>query len=227
MRYHISFDIDFKRNPFKGRYIAVEGNDGSGKSTQVEQLARYFQEKGNTVLPTHEPTREGHIGKLIHEVLQAKVKIPSVSLQYLFSADRAVHYATKVIPALEDGAIVISDRCFWSAVPYGLVDREALDYTNEGYVLLVAQGLLSMYHQFIVPDATFYLDVSVESAMKRLSSMDKSQEIYERREVLENIERGYKWLIKQFPKEFVVIEAEESVEEVTEAIINRLLKLLK
>ena len=46
MRYHIEFDISLRKNPYKGVYIAIEGIDGSGKTTQAEKLARYFKEKG-------------------------------------------------------------------------------------------------------------------------------------------------------------------------------------
>ena len=114
-------------------------------------------------------------------------------MQFLFSADRNVHHETFTEPALRDGKVVVSDRCFWSVIPYGIMDREGDAYKKEtGELLLIAQGLLSHYHQFIVPDYTFYLDISVDNAMKRLSHMDKEKEIYEKREKLEKIVQGYK-----------------------------------
>ena len=228
MRYHVEFDIDFKRNPYKGRYIVIEGIDGGGKTTQVARLARYFKNAGKHVVITGEPRKsKGAFGKLIHEILLAKVHIPSVAFQYLFSADRAMHHEELVIPALKIGDIVMSDRCFWSAVPYGIMDamlgkKEARYDYSMGNVILSAQSILSMYHQFMLPDITFYLDISVDTAMKRLGQKEQAKEIYEKRETLEKISLGYKWLITQFPNEFTVINGEKSEEEVTREIIKKI-----
>lgn len=216
MKYHIEFDLEFRKNPYKGLYIAVEGIDGSGKTTQVERLAQYFSKKGKTVVVTSEPRKENSvIGKLIHEILQSKISVPSEALQYLYSADRAVNQKTVVEPALKAGNVVISHRCFWSVIPYGLFDKGLFDYNKiDTQVLFAAQGLLSMYHQFISPDLTFYLDISADVAVKRLSRMKKIKEIYEKREKLEKIIVGYRWLAKQFPKEINTIDGEKSEEEV-------------
>lgn len=222
MKYHVAFDIDFKRNPYMGKYIALEGIDGCGKTTQVAALKETLEKSGKTVVTRHEPTRKGPIGELIHKVLQAREKISPVSLQYLFSADRAVLQAT-VIDALRKGKIVISDRCFWSSIPYGLADRESLDYSNEGEVLTVAYSLLSFYHQFMVPDYTFYLDISIDKALIRLSAMHKTQEIYEKKEKLEKIAKGYQWLLKKFPKEITVVNGKQPVESATKEILHKLL----
>ncbi|MBI2074233.1 MAG: dTMP kinase [Candidatus Levybacteria bacterium] len=222
MNYHVDFDIDLKRNPYKGKYIVVEGIDGSGKTTQVEKLKEYFEKKGKQVVIVKEPTREGEIGELIDSILQGKIKVPSVALQYLYSADRAVNHYKNIIPSLEKGSIIISDRCFWSSIPYGILDRGGVDYSNTAQVILVAHGILSMYHQFIVPDYTFYLKISVEEATKRLHGMEKTHEIYEKREKLAKIAEGYKWLVKQFPKEFVVVDGGQPVTKVTEEIISKL-----
>lgn len=220
----ISFDLELRKNPYKGLYIAVEGIDGSGKTTQVENLVQYFKNKGKPVVVTSEPRKDGSvIGKIIHEVLQSKIKIPQEALQYLYSADRVINHKTVVEPALKAGKVVISHRCFWSVIPYGLFDKGLFDYNrSDTQILFVAQGLLSMYHQFIMPDKTFYLDISVDAAMKRLSKMKKVRELYEKKEKLEKIVAGYKWLARQFPKEITVINAEQSEEAVFAEIIKKI-----
>lgn len=220
----ISFDLEFRKNPYKGLYIAVEGIDGSGKTTQVEKLINHFKSKGRLVVATSEPRKDGSvIGKIIHEVLQSKIKIPSEALQYLYSADRVINHETVVEPALKAGKVVISHRCFWSVIPYGVLDKGiSANETADTKVLFVAQGLLSMYHQFIMPDKTFYLDISVDAAMKRLSKMKKVRELYEKKEKLEKVVAGYKWLARQFPKEITVINAEQSEEAVFAQIIKKL-----
>lgn len=223
MKYHAELDIDLKRNPYKGLYICLEGIDGSGKTTQVEELAKYFEKKGKSVIRTREPRKEGIIGDIIQKVLTGKVKASSVALQYLFSADRSLHHEEIVIPALKSGKVVISDRCFWSAVVYGILDRMAKNYDYEmADVLLASQSILSMYHQFLVPDYTFLLRVSLRTAMSRIAKKDDVKEIYENREKLKKVIEGYDWLSKKFQKEITVADGEGRVDEVTEKLICKL-----
>src|SRR3990167_3405520 len=166
MKYHIDFDIDFKRNNEKGLFIAIEGIDGAGKTTQARLVSKELT-KNNNVHLTKNPT-DGLIGKFIREVLAGKVNIPPASFQYLFSADRQVQQV-EVLKDLKDGKIIITDRYFWSAIVYGIVDREDLDFNQAGNLLLVSQGILSMYHKFIVPDLTIYLDITMEAALERIN----------------------------------------------------------
>ncbi len=221
MEYHVEFDINFKRNPHPGIFIALEGIDGSGKTTQAEKLKAYFENLGKTVLKTHEPGRDGSIGRIIGEILEGKIKIPQEAFQYLCSAQRVIHYQETVIPSLKKGVIIISDRSIWSSVPYGILDLKGMNYDfKETKIILVAQGILSMYHQFIIPDYTFILDVSVDKALARLSQKKKDQEIYEQKEMLEKVATGYAWLAKEFPEEITVIAGERPVEIIAEEILS-------
>ncbi len=220
MNYHLDFDIEFKRNPYPGRYIVLEGIDGSGKTTQIERLYEYFTKQGKEVVRTREPRKdEGLIGELIQKILNGKTQVPAVAIQYLFSADRGMHHAELIEPALKMGKIVISDRCFWSAVPYGVLDLEEDFSDNTAKYILVSQSILSMYHQFIAPDVTFYLNIPVERAMDRLSKKPHDKEIYEEEKKILKAKEGYDWLLKEFPDEFKVIDGAQPVEEVTKEII--------
>lgn len=224
MKYHIEFDIALKRNTYGGLYIALEGIDGSGKTTQVEKLAEYFEKQGKEVIKTREPRNDGLVGSLVRKILSEQIKVPSVALQYLFSADRAIHHEEIVIPALKAGKVVISDRCFWSAIPYGIMDtimdkKEGKYDFETGEIILVAQSILSLYHQFTTPDKTFYLDVSIDTGMQRLSQEGKTTEIYEKKDKLEKILSGYKWLVEKFATEIIVLDAEQHVQSVTEQIV--------
>lgn len=220
MRYHVELDIDLKRNPYKGLYIALEGIDGSGKTTQVEQLAKYFEKQGKSVIATREPRKEGLIGDIVQKVLTGKVKVSSIALQYLFSTDRVLHHDELVIPALKEGKVVISDRCFWSAIVYGILDRNAgkYDYKNADF-LLMAHSVLSMYHQFIIPDNTFYLKVPLATSVARIAKKDDVKEIYEDKGKLQKVIEGYDWLSKKFKNEIITVDGEGSVERVTQAIV--------
>lgn len=227
MKYHVEFDIDLKRNPHKGLYIAIEGIDGSGKDTQILQLKEYFSKQKRDVIVTSEPQSDLLVGKVIRKALKEKIKLPPVALQYLYSADRVLNHEQIVLPALNEGKIVLSHRVFWSAVPYGLFDK-IMDKMDGKYDLsqrahlMSAQGILSMYHQFVVPDKTFYLNISVDTALDRLSRRKKTKEIYEKREALEKIKKGYDLLLHEFSKEFVVIDAEKPIDEVTQDIIKKI-----
>lgn len=220
MKYNVNFDIELKKNPYPGLYIALEGIDGSGKTTQVEELSKYFEGQGREVFKTHEPRREGAVGKLIHNVLQESVEVPAVSLQYLFAADRAIHQVQMIIPALESGKVVISDRTFWSSVPYGLLDKYLSEKEENPDQLLTALSILSMYHEFITPDAGIVLDVSVETAGERLASLSRKAEIYEKKDKLLKIKEGYDLLLEKFPEELIKVDAEKKVEKVTSEIIE-------
>ena len=221
MNYRVSFDIDLKRNRQKGLYIALEGIDGAGKTTQVRALMEYFKNLGRVVVCTREPRKEGLIGDLIQKVLMGKVRMPSAALQYLFSADRMIHHEEVILPSLKRGDVVISDRCFFSAVVYGILDRthDSYDYKIADQ-LLVSQSILSMYHQFTVPDRTFYLRIGIDSAMRRILAKRDKREIYEDRQKLEKLIGGYDWLSERFKNEITVINGEKSSEEVTGEIIQ-------
>ncbi len=223
MKYHVELDIELKKNPYKGLYIALEGIDGSGKTTQVQELATYFEKKGKKVVLTREPRKEGLIGDIVQKVLTGKIKMSSIALQYLFSTDRVLHHEEVIIPALKAGKIVISDRCFWSAIVYGILDRNAGKYDfKDANFLLMAHSILSMYHQFIIPDHTFFLKVPLSTSVARISKKDDVIEIYEDREKLKKIIEGYDWLSKKFKNEITIVNGEGSVEKVMKGILSRL-----
>ena len=228
MKYHIFFDLDLLEHPYKGTYVALEGIDGSGKSTQLHLVAEALRKEGKAVVMTSEPRSDSVVGKIIREVLSSKISMPSAAFQYLYSADRAINQETIVKPSLQKGEIVLTHRSFWSVIPYGVMDKgmQFADKDNlsagekNAEILLVAQGLLSQYHQFICPDVTFYLDVPVAVAMERLLHMDKAKEIYEKKDKLQQIARGYEWEIKEFPDKFVRIDGTQEESKITSDIVT-------
>ena len=220
MNYHIEFDLDFKRNPYPGKFIAFEGIDGCGKTTQTHLLAKALEKKGKKVFLTKNPT-DGVLGKLIRKALQGKIDLPLVSFQYLYSADRQIQQL-EIIKHLKKGEIVISDRYYWSSVAYGIADKEGNNYQDTVKLEMISQSILSMYNQFIVPDITFYLDVSIKTGLSRRHDTDKEKELYENTEKLEKIKKGYDWLLREYPKEFIKINGEKSVEEIQKELLKNL-----
>jgi len=221
--YHIEFDLKLRKNPYKGRFIVIEGIDGSGKTTQAKRIVSYLEKRGIKSIYTKEPTDEV-TGLLIRRILSDELTVPPVAFQYLFAADRAVHQV-QLEKYLKEGLTVVSDRYFWSSLVYGIVDRGISFAREVGYEkerLLVAFSILSMYHRFLVPDYTFYLAVSTGTAVKRIVKTKKELEIYEKKDKLEKIRLGYEWLAKKFTNEITVVNGERSVEEVEGAIIKSL-----
>ena len=217
----VNFKLDFRRNTHKGLYIALEGIDGSGKTVQSSMIAEYFQDKKKVVLPVAEPRRTGPIGEVINDFLQKRIVLPPASHQFLFVADRIAHQEDIVIPALKNGEIVISHRNFWSAVAYGILDKQTTaKVKGESDVLMVAQSILSMYHQIMVPDITFYLKVSPKVAIKRLKRTGVETEYYETESRLSKVMESYEWLVKRFSSEFSIIDGDQDIERVTEDILS-------
>src|ERR1700676_2878532 len=89
MKYNVNFDLDFKRNTYSGKFIVIEGIEASGKTTQTEKVGEILK-KSSRVFLTKNPT-DSFVGNFIRQSLLAgKVRIPPVSLQYLFGADREI-----------------------------------------------------------------------------------------------------------------------------------------
>lgn len=219
---HVEFDLDFKRNPYKGAYIVLEGIDGSGKTVQTDRIAERLTQKGKTVHVVAEPRRTGLIGGLINDLLHKKVSLPPQSLQYLFVADRIAHQEEVIIPALKKGEIVISHRNFWSSIPYGIMDISEGDIHDDANTLLIAQCILSTYFQVMVPDVTLYLDVTAKTALQRLNKSGQEKEYYETEAKLTKVKKAYEWIIKKYPEEFVRVDGEPGINTVTDDIMDKL-----
>jgi dTMP kinase len=223
MKYHVEFDVELKRNPYKGKYITIEGIDGSGKTTQVEKIADYFRKQGRNVIQTREPRKIGIIGEIAQKVLNGKLKVSKLALQYLFATDRVLSQEEVIIPALKRGDIVVSDRCFWSAVVYGILDRAGGRYNyEEADFMLIVYSILSMYHRFIVPDFTYYLQIPLDTALSRLKKKNDIREIYEDKEKLRKVIEGYNWLSEKFVKEIITVNGEKPIDSVTKEIISKI-----
>ena len=218
LKQHIEFDIDFRRNPYKGKLIVLEGLDGSGKTTQSQRLVESLEGLDYKAKYTKEPT-EGPIGTLIKQILWGDVKLSPRAMQYLYVADRADH-SELIEDYLKKGVYVIADRYFWSSVAYGSYDMDKIDD-----YFLTAQSILSYYHRFLVPDVTFYLDIDPEKSFERVKETKKRKEMYKDPKKMKKIKKGYDFLLEKFPEEFTIIDANKSVEEVNSQLIKKIKEL--
>lgn len=220
MKHQVSFELELKKHNFPGTFIAIEGIDGSGKTTLTKNVVEKLNQEGVKAVYTKEPT-QGVIGELIRKILNFELNIPPISLQYLFCADRAVHQKP-IENYLNEGYVVVSDRYFWSAVAYGIADMGG---SQDFY--LTAFSILSFYNRFLNPDHTFFLGANIDEAAKRIAQSHKHREIYDDREKLERIDIAYRKLIERFKDEFTIIDANRPFGEVSRELFEQAQSKLK
>jgi deoxyribose-phosphate aldolase len=194
-----------------GTFIVIEGLDGSGQSTQVENLKSFLSEKGFSVLKTKEPTLDSKAGKFIRKVLDKKEGIPLLELQKLFVKDRKEHLRKVIVPALTRSKIVISDRYFFSTFAYGFASG------------IDIKKLIRMNNSFLLPDLVFFLETKPKTSIKRIKKRNNGETLFEREKKLKEALEGYKESFKFF-KNVYIVNGEKSIKKVFEEIKSKLPK---
>jgi len=201
------------RNIYPGKFIVVEGLDGSGKSAQVDLVVEYLKQTGKEVVVTREPTMESEAGRKIKQALRKEITVEPLELQKLYVQDRKEHLENKVIPALKEGKFVVSSRYAFSTFAYGHLGGADVDL------------LIKMNEEFLLPDLTIIVDVSPETCVKRIDSRGEQQELFEQKEKLTKINEIYQKIPSMF-ENIVMINGENSIVEVFEDIKKEVIKLL-
>ena len=184
----------------KGIFITFEGIEGSGKSTQLSMLNKWLTNHDYDVVATREPGGT-KIGEKIRELLRSGSKddvfSPRTELM-LFEASRAQHMEEIVLPALNNGKIVLCDRFFDSTTVYQGVAR-AID-TDIVHIL----NDFSSFEK--KPDLTIILDIDVDESMNRLIKRETSKDRIEQedRKFFENVRNGYLSLAQNNERFFVI-----------------------
>ncbi|GKQ37359.1 dTMP kinase [Streptomyces sp. A012304] len=201
-----------------GFFIALEGGDGAGKSTQAEALAEWIRGKGHEVVLTREPGATP-VGKRLRSIL---LDVSSAGLSHraealLYAADRAEHVDTVVRPALERGAVVITDRYIDSSVAYQGAGRDLSPTEIARISRWATNGL--------VPHLTVLLDVSPETARERFTEAPDRLES-EPAEFHARVRSGFLTLAAADPGRYLVVDAGQEPEAVTAVVRHRLDQLL-
>ena len=160
-----------KKTLYPGKLIALEGIDGSGKSTLSKQLDRTLHAHGIKTLLTKEPGATD-IGKNIRMLITSEHTSLNQRAEFLlFAADRAQHFSEVVIPALHEGYVVISDRMADSSLAYqgfgGQLDCNMIEQVNQWAM------------QEISPDLVVYLRLSRQQAQERISQRQEKKTPFE------------------------------------------------
>ncbi|WP_250288528.1 dTMP kinase [Streptomyces atroolivaceus] len=201
-----------------GFFLALEGGDGAGKSTQVEALAEWIRAKGHEVVVTREPGATP-VGKRLRSIL---LDVSSAGLSnraeaLLYAADRAEHVDSVVRPALERGAVVISDRYIDSSVAYQGAGRDLAPTEIARISRWATSGL--------VPHLTVLLDVDPETARERFTEAPDRLES-EPAEFHTRVRSGFLTLAAADPARYLVVDAGQEPEAITTVVRHRLDRVL-
>jgi len=191
-------------------FIAIEGADGTGKTTQVERLCRWLEERGHRVVRCRDPGGTA-LGESVREILLHRESIPlnprAESLLYM--ASRAQLVAEVIQPAIEAGHVVISDRFLLSNIAY------------QGYGFGLPVEMLRQIGLFatggVLPDVTIILDMPVADALRRIQ---RSPDRLEARGIqyLERVRNGFLQEASRFADRVIVVRADRHPDEVQESI---------
>ncbi|MCG7340223.1 dTMP kinase [Staphylococcus sp. ACRSN] len=200
-------------------FITFEGPEGSGKTTILQAVADKLQKRFDIVM-TREP---GGVktGEQIRELLLDGEAMDERTEALLFAASRREHLVGKVIPALENGKIVLCDRYIDSSLAY------------QGYARGIGVPEVKAINEFAIdnmyPDLTIYLDVSVEVGRQRIIQNQRTQNRLDLEGVNfhEKVVEGYKKIIHNEAERFIIIDAEKSIEAVVEDTYNSIIKYLE
>jgi dTMP kinase len=167
----------------KNLFIAFEGIDGSGKSTQVKLLSDKLKKNGHKVYATFEPT-DSPIGSVIRNILNHRIEADHRTIAGLFVADRLDHLLNKtngILKKIEDGYTVITDRYYFSSYAYHGAHMP-MDWVIQAN---------SLSADLLRPDLNIYIDVDPAKGMERLSNGRSMTDLFETTENLKLVRAKY------------------------------------
>lgn len=191
----------------KGKFITVEGSDGSGKTTFINSATEYLVKKGYKVITTREPGGTEFSEKVRELLFDSSNEIDAKTESLLFCVSRRDHIIKKIIPYVEEGYVVICDRFVDSSIAYqsygrGLNKRDIINinkYTTDG----------------LEPDLTLYFSVDVEVGLSRTKYRDENNRMdNESLKFYKEVKRGYDELSNDYKERIKVINANQSYEKV-------------
>jgi dTMP kinase len=206
---------------YAGKFITLEGGEGSGKTRLTPLLVEFLRERNYTVFPLREPGGT-KISEEIREIIKhfGDDKMNTVTRALLFQAARAQIVQEAIIPRLELGEIVVCDRFFDSTFAY--------QGYGDGIDLHLLRSLTKLVTKGLTPDITVLLDVDPEIGLARRSSaggvdaFDSAPIEYHWR-----VNQAYRMMAKDEPNRWIVVDANKSIELVQEALFTKVINRLE
>ncbi|GLX70843.1 dTMP kinase [Paenibacillus glycanilyticus] len=199
----------------KGIFITIEGGEGAGKTTLIQQLSHTMQQRGKTVMTTREPGGIP-IAEQIRSVIldRSHTSMDARTEALLYAAARRQHLVEKVMPALADGQVVICDRFVDSSLAY------------QGHARGLGMDDVWSINRFAIegamPQLTIYMDIEPEIGLARIQAAGTREVNRLDLESLafhERVREGYRMLLEQFPERIVQVDAGKEANVVLEEVI--------
>lgn len=211
----------------KGRLISFEGLDGAGKTTQITLLERWLDAQNIVYISTREPGGTA-LGVEIRQLLlnRPDLAITPLAEALLFQADRAQHFATLVLPAMQAGKLVITDRCFDASMAYQGHAR------GVGIELVARLSMIAT--QGHIPDLTILLDLDPSQVHPRTdvsndqSGLREDQTRFDKeaQEFHSKVREAFLVLARLYPERIKLLDASRPQEEIHEDILALVKPLL-
>ena len=200
-------------------YIVIEGQDGTGKSTQARLLKEYYEKQGKEVVVMDEPDGDLPQAHDIHDLIVIRGKdynMEPMTNVLLFTAARYELWRKIAEPVLKNGGVVISARNWWSTLAYqgygeGVSRNKIIKLTHE-----------SLPEKYVKPDKGFVLTVSDEVRLARQDTRGKKKETFESKpdEFQQRVNNAYPKIAEEFG--LTIVDASGSIDEVFELILREL-----
>ena len=212
----------FRPPAFPGSYfISFEGIEGAGKSKQIDKLRIYLEKQKFRVLMLREPGGTVYGEKLRQAILQAKTTLNPLAEAYLFASSRIQLLSEVVLKELNSpGTVLICDRYIDSSLAYQGFAR--------GLGVESILGIHSYFPLNLVPHITFFLDISLETSLKRQKKRNAPKDYFESQgeEFYLKLIEGYHHAAEMFPKRIYTVDGEQTEEVVFKKIKKTLEQLL-
>lgn len=202
----------------RGRFVAIEGIDGAGTTTQVARLVERLRADGVAARGTREPS-DGPIGTLIRQVLTGRLVVPGgrapawTTMALLFAADRTDHVEAEIEPHVSSGGVVVSDRYDASSLAY----QSAMSGRDEAAAVAWIRALNK---HAMRPDLVIVLDVSASTAAQRREARGEAAQLYDQNEFQRALESFYRELPRLMPDDRItMVDGSGSVAETHERVV--------
>ena len=204
----------------RGKFIVIEGIEGSGKSTQAKKLAEALP---NSIL-TCEPSY-GSVGMICRAVLLKQIDLNSVAFMLLFIADRIDHLENIVVPALEAGQNVVCDRYYLSNMAYQGRTEQCAPQPDTFSMLEIYE--MNKRFQAITPDITIFLSLDPVKSLERVSARSSERSIFDDLQKLKRISGNFQCaieLLTQHGEKIIEVSALPGEDEIAKEILEVVLR---
>ena len=198
-------------------YIVIEGQDGTGKSTQAELLKKHFKEQGLEVVMLEEPDGDLPQAHDLHDMILTRgYDLEPITNVLLFTAARVELWKKIAEPVLKRGGIVISARNYWSTLAY----QGYGEGVSRNKIIRITKDLLP--EKYVHPDHGFILTVSDKVRLERQKGRGKAKETFEAKadDFQNRVNAAYPKIAKEF--NLITINASGTIEEIFALILSKL-----